>query len=49
MARTLARVTAEDHMYVKTGMADGTWKGSSAGVMDVPGPISWECMPMSVI
>ena len=36
-------------MCVKTGMADGTWKGSSAGVMDVPGRISWECMPMSVI
>ena len=45
----LARVTAEDHTCVKTGMADGIWKGSSAGVMGVPGRISWESMPMFVI
>lgn len=43
-----ARETAEDLTCVRAGLVDGTWRGSLAGVMDVPGLTSWECMLMSV-
>lgn len=44
----LAKVTVEGPTCVRAGVVDGTWKGSSAGAMDVLGRISWESTPMYV-